>query len=152
MFKNFFINSGMGKGKGRLTSFDDALMNSGVGNYNLVRVSSILPAGCERVESVNLNEGEVLHVAYAEITSNFPNEVVSAAVSVGIPKDRTKVGVIMEYSAKRSEKDTVRIVENMVKEAMGKRECSIEYIITSSCEAFSQENEYVTAFAGLAMW
>ena len=40
----------------------------------------------------------------------------------------------------------------MVKEAMKKREYELDKILISSCEVSSSEGEYVTAFAGLAMW
>jgi len=42
MFNKFYLNAGLGHGDYSLTSFDDALLNAGVGNYNLLKVSSIL--------------------------------------------------------------------------------------------------------------
>ena len=46
LYKNYTIVSGVGKGLTSLSAFDNALLNAGVGDYNLVKVSSILPAKC----------------------------------------------------------------------------------------------------------
>lgn len=152
MFRKFYISSGIGYGNSYLTSFDDALIQTGVGNYNLVRVSSILPARMTQQKAVDVEEGSELHVAYAEITSRNPGEIISAAVSVGIPVDKSNIGVIMEQALFDKEKETVKKVESMVKEAMANRGYEIEQIITCSCEATTKGNGYTTVFAGLAMW
>lgn len=152
MFENYLITSSCGYGNYILTSFDNALFNSKIGNYNLVRVSSILPAGCRKRSLINITEGAPLHVAYASITSNEINDRISSAIAVGIPEDTNKVGVIMEFSAHSSEMDVRRIVESMVKEAMDRRGYEIKEIVITSCEAVSTGREYVTAFSGLAMW
>lgn len=118
----------------------------------MVQVSSILPAGMTQQKSVDVEEGSELHVAYAEITSRNPGEIVSAAVSVGIPVDKSNIGVIMEQALFDKEKETVKKVESMVKEAMANRGYEIEQIVTCSCEATTKGNGYTTVFAGLAMW
>lgn len=152
MFTKFYINAGMGYGNSYLTSFDDALLQTGIGNYNLVRVSSILPSRMVRQKSIDIEEGSPLHIAYAEISSCTPGEVMSVAVSVGIPVDKSNIGVIMEQALFDGEKETVKKVETMVKEAMINRGYEIEQIITYSCEAMSTGNGYTTIIAGLAMW
>lgn len=152
MFNKFYLNAGLGHGDYSLTSFDDALLNAGVGNYNLLKVSSILPAGCLRQNYINISEGLPLHIAYASIISNTKEDIISSAVAVGIPTDLTKVGVIMEFSGHVPENYAKDVVVSMVKEAMKKREYELDKILISSCEVSSSEGEYVTAFAGLAMW
>ena len=152
MFNNFYLNAGLGYGDYSLTSFDNALLNSGVGNYNLVKVSSILPSGCKQTEFINIVEGSPLHIAYATISSNIRNDLIAAAIAVGIPSDITKIGVIMEFAGHESENYARKVVESMVKEAMAKRKYEVNKILISSCEISSSEGEYVTAFSGLAMW
>ena len=39
--------------------------------------------------------------------SDVPEEVISAAVAIGIPNDANRAGLIMEYSAKAEEKVVV---------------------------------------------
>ncbi len=152
MFKNFLLTSSSGNGKFPLTSFDDALYKSKVGNYNLLKVSSILPAGCKQYSNINVVEGAPLHIAYASITSNKKNDYIASAVGVGIPQDRNKVGVIMEYSDYTTEVEVREVVKSMVIEAMEKRCYQIKEILIVSCGAKVDGEEYITAFSGLAMW
>lgn len=58
----------------------------------------------------------------------------------------------MEFSGHVPENYAKDVVVSMVKEAMKKREYELDKILISSCEVSSSEGEYVTAFAGLAMW
>ena len=152
MFNHFYIHSGIGYGNSYLTSFDQALLHAGVGNYNLIRVSSILPVGLSRSSNITLIAGSPLHVAYAEISTNNPGKLIATAVSVGIPTDKEKIGVIMEYSAYISKGEAIEIVESMVEEAMNNRGYKIDQLVTSGCSVISSSNGYTTAFSGLAMW
>ena len=152
MFIQYFIHSGVGHGSTSLTSFDQALLKAGMGNYNLVRVSSILPVGLIETNRISLPEGAPLHIAYASITSNNPGDCISSAVSVGIPIDKSKIGVIMEHSAPISEATCRQMAELMVIEAMNCRGYEIERIITTSCSAIVHGSGYTSVFSGLAMW
>ena len=53
----FFLCAGKSVGKTSLTSFDNALLMAGVGNTNLMRVSSILPPNCKAIEPFALKQG-----------------------------------------------------------------------------------------------
>lgn len=150
--KKYSIFSSIGVGTTKLNSFDDALLGSKVANYNLVKISSILPAGSEKSNFVNLEEGKVLHTAYASITSKEKNVVCSAAIGVAIPVDFTKIGVIMEFSdfcAKGIAEETVR---TMLTEAMFKRNYKIKEIQIASSEIISDGLNFATAFAGICIW
>lgn len=150
--KKFFICSSIGNGKYELTSFDSALKNSNLANYNLVKVSSILPANIQKQKSVDIAEGSVLYTAFAHKTTNKSGEIVSAAIAVGIPIDKTKIGVIMEFSGNCSMLDAEKQVHTMVKEAMENRGYEIEKILSSVKEVCCDGKCFVTAFAALAMW
>jgi len=141
----------------RLNAFDYALLNSGCGNYNLIRVSSILPPAAQMKEKISLPEGSLLPVAFAELTvdpSVEQENTISAAVAIGIPNDPSKVGVIMEHSGFGVE-DTIRnAVLEMVDNAMEARGLSrTEYktaCYSTSCVA--QKGQYSTVFAYVAMF
>lgn len=150
--KNYYITSGVGYGNTELNSFDSALFNSGVANYNLVRISSILPAAAEERAVISLKEGGVLHTAYASISTNLLNQTVSSAIAVGIPVENTKVGVIMEFSDYCTKEIAKKKVIEMVNEAMKMRSYQVKEIKTSVVEATSKESPFVTAFAGIAIW
>lgn len=150
-FGNYMLVSGVGTSVHRLVSFDKALYCSGISNYNLVKVSSILPSECTERFSLSLAEGSVLFSAIATITSN-KDECISSAVGVGLPKDKSFPGVIMEYSIN----DTLGIAESkvkeMIEESMSLRKIEIDEIKCKAATVISRDSFYSTAFAAVVMW
>ena len=96
---HFHISSGAGRSKHAMVAFDNALIQAKISNYNLLRVSSILPINCKQEDNISIPFGSLLPTAYATISSSEPNAHIAAAVAVGIPIHDTDIGVIMEYSA-----------------------------------------------------
>ena len=148
----FFLVSGSSEGFSLLNAFDGALLASGVGDTNLVRMSSILPPGCEEVKPppVPMPQGALVPTAYASLCSDLPGEVISAAVAIGIPEDSNRAGLIMEYSAKAEEKIVVEQVKKMVEKGMEMRNREIKEIM-----AISATYKVVTigaVFAGVVLW
>ena len=94
----FFLVSGIGEGDTSLTAFDGALLNAGIANTNLLKVTSILPPGCKEIKPIKLPFGALVPVVYALKVSSTRDELISAGVGVGIPVNRNKPGLIMEYS------------------------------------------------------
>lgn len=88
---------GFGEGRMPLNAFDKALLDAGVGDTNLVRMSSIVPPACKEVKDIILPKGGLIPIAYANITSTKPGDIISACIAVGIPEDPTEPGVIMEH-------------------------------------------------------
>lgn len=156
--KNYCVSSGVGVSNKRLPSFDKSLLAAGVGNYNLVKLSSILPARCVEKTTEDLHfdlrEGSILPVAYATITSDKFGEMIASAVAIGIPKDKNKVGVIMEFSAVGMNKDDAwAVVRSMVDEAFEERGWELDYYKGASVEAtVSFPDTQVTTFACVAEW
>lgn len=148
------IGSGVGKSMNHLVSFDKALISAGVGNYNLVRLSSILPADCELTDKIDLPEGSLLPTAYSTISSNKKGDRLVSTIGVGIPVDENNVGVIMEYSAiGQSSEDALDTLSDMIEEAFDERGWKIQKIIKTCAEAEVITNgENVTTFACIAEW
>src|SRR5262249_1172367 len=71
-------------------AFDNALLAAGIGNINLVRVSSILPPGVELVSLPRIKPGAIVPTAYSAMTSEVPGEVIAAAVGWARPEDPSK--------------------------------------------------------------
>ncbi len=96
-----FITKGVGRHKEKLTSFEMALRNARIAEYNLVKVSSIFPPNCKLVQRANglkkLFPGQILHVVMSENATNEPNRLVAASAGVAIPKDSSKHGYISEH-------------------------------------------------------
>ncbi len=148
----FFLASGSSEGFSLLNAFDGALLVSGVGDTNLVRMSSILPPHCEEIKPapVPLPQGALVPTAYASICSDVPGEIISAAVAIGIPKDPSRAGLIMEYSAKAEEGIVTAQVRKMVEKGMEMRNREIKEImsISATCKVVS----IGAAFAAVVLW
>jgi arginine decarboxylase len=148
----FFLVSGSSEGFSLLNAFDGALLASGVGDTNLVRMSSILPPGCEEIKPppVPLPQGALVPVAYASINSDVPGETISSAVAIGIPKDTNRAGLIMEYSARAEEKTVLEQVKKMVEKGMEMRNREIKEIMAIS--ASYKVVAVGAVFAGVVLW
>jgi len=77
--------AGNAEGSTPLNAFDNALLAAGIGNINLIKVSSILPPGVELVALPRIKPGALVPTAYAAMTSEVPGEVVAAA-AIGNPE------------------------------------------------------------------
>jgi len=148
----FFLVSGSSEGYSLLNAFDGALIASGVGDTNLVKMSSILPPGCVEINPppVPMPQGALVPVAYASFRSDVPGEIISAAVAIGIPKDKDSAGLIMEYSANDDEDKVVIQVKRMVEEGMKLRNRAIKEIVAKS--ATHKVLKIGAVFAGVVLW
>jgi arginine decarboxylase len=148
----FFLASGSSEGFSLLNAFDGALLASGVGDTNLVRMSSILPPGCIELKPAPLPmpQGALVPVAYASLTSDVPGDVISAAVAIGIPKDPNKAGLIMEYSARAEEAIVLEQVRKMAEKGMEVRNRPIKDIMSIS--ATFKVVTIGAVFAAVVLW
>lgn len=148
---HYILVSGSGSDKFQLVSFDKALYASQIANYNLVRVSSILPSMCKEEFSITARQGSILFTAYASISSSKKGNI-SAAVGVGLSQQPDEVGVIMEYSCMDCEEVAVHRVKEMIQKSMKLRGSKIQEIKIVSTESSVSEGIFTTAIAALAMW
>ena len=109
--------AGNAQGSTPLNAFDNALLAAGIGNINLVKISSILPPGVDLVSLPKIKLGAVVPTAYAAMTSEVPGEVVAAAVGWARPRDPKKNGVIMEFHDKATREEAERMIVQMLEEA-----------------------------------
>lgn len=97
----FFLIKGTGTAKERLNSFELALRNAGIAQFNLVSVSSILPPGCKKIPREKglslLNPGEVVFCVMARNETNEPNRLISASVGCAVPADANQYGYLSEH-------------------------------------------------------
>ena len=114
----YFLASGASDGYTPLNAFDGALLQAGIGNTNIVKMSSIVPPHCKLVAPIALPPGALVPTAYAAITSDVPGEIISAGIAVALPEDENQNGLIMEYSAKGERAKIKEIVRNMAMEGM----------------------------------
>ena len=113
--------SGSAEGTTPLNAFDNALLAAGIGNINLVKVSSILPPEAAIVDLPRLRPGAVVPTAYAAMTSEVPGEVVAAAVGWARPDDPKANGVIMEFHDKATREEAEKAIVHMLEESFKMR-------------------------------
>ena len=124
--KNFCLVSGKSEGVTELNAFDNALLDAGIGNANLIKVTSIIPAGCTfRKKPKRFLKGEFIPVVYAEKISSKKGMRIAAALGVGTAPDG--FGVVVE--AKGATIDEVeKDIEKKIKAAFKIRRLKIKEI------------------------
>lgn len=99
--KETFLTKGVGKHKEKLTSFEMALRDAKIAEYNIVRVSSIFPPYCKMVSREKglkkLKTGQILYVVLSENYTNEANRLIAASIGIAIPKDRSNHGYLSEH-------------------------------------------------------
>ncbi len=148
----YCLVKGASEGPTRLNAFDNALLNAGVGDTNLMRVSSILPPGAQQrsIKEFNLPKGGLIPLAYATIDSTTPGSYISSAVAVGIPEDETEPGVIMEFEDHSKLEDVEKVVRQMVVDAFEYRKRALKEIKYMGIE--HKVEACGSTFAAVVLW
>ena len=149
---NYILRVGIGHSISRLNAFDRALIDAGVSDFNLIKVSSVLPPHSYLQSKITLNKGLLLPSAYVSIYSDSIGNVISAAVAIGVPKDGNNIGVIMKYSDFTTKELSEQTARSFAAEALHDRNVDIGEILSISVECKVELSEYYCAFATVSMW
>lgn len=85
--RKFFVTSGKAVSKvSDLNAFDEALLNAGIGEQNLVSVSSVLPIGVTQVKRKELPMGAITHCVLAQQRGG-EGEMITAGIAWGFRTD-----------------------------------------------------------------
>lgn len=150
--QNYILRTGTGCSINKLTAFNRALIAAGVSNYNLVKVSSILPPNCYHRNEIALSKGLLLPSAFSSIYSDRIGDILSSSVAIGIPSDSDNIGIIMEHSALSSKDETEKTARVLVIQAMQDRDIPFSEIISVAVECSVVTAEFYCAFATVSMW
>ncbi len=121
--REVWLTSGIGEGGTRLNAFDKALFSAGVANLNLVKVTSILPAGAKVVDlklagqQVDIPFGCLVPTVYTTIACDTPGQRIACGLVLAVPEDLERNGVIFEVSMVGDGQQVARILDGMVEEA-----------------------------------
>ena len=146
----FCIGAGAGHGETDLLAFDRALAAAGFSDYNLVRVSSIIPPRACLVDRPDCSPGSLLPVAYASLVSEEQGLVISAAVAAGIPASPDGVGVIMEFAGPVALDEAEDRVRFMAEKALAYRGSGVKDILVKGVSA--RVHGITAVFAGVALF
>ena len=121
------IVSGKDEGPTKLNAFDNALSNAGIGDVNLIKVSSMLSGNAEICELPKLKPGAMVNCVLSSITSDNPDDEIAVVVAVAIGDE---LGCVVETSGiNKNLNDLLEEAENMVKYMMEKRKVEIKDLI-----------------------
>jgi len=101
--KKMFFTKGVGHHKEYLQSFEMALRDAGIAEYNLVYVSSIFPPNCKRIPKDEgkkfLNPGQAVFCVMARNSTNEPNRLVASSIGLAQPSQSEQYGYLSEHHA-----------------------------------------------------
>ncbi|MBA8793172.1 arginine decarboxylase [Friedmanniella endophytica] len=97
------VSTGVGTGRTRLAAFDAALRNAGLADFNLIRLSSVIPPGSivsevGRHEQLRGDHGDRLYCVYAESFASTPHSEAWAGVAWSTREDGSGAGLFVEHS------------------------------------------------------
>ncbi len=145
----YTLVAGTSEGTSKLGAFDNAILKAGVGNTNLIKLSSILPPKAAFKEKIVYPRGVLVPIAYGSISSDKKGKTIAAAVAIAISVEEG-FGVIMEYSGEVTADKAEETVRKMAEDAMKHRNIEIKEIKSKSSE-HTVEN-FGCAFAAVPMW
>ena len=96
-----FLTKGSGRATAKLASFEAALRDAGIAEYNLVRVTSIFPPRCKIISRDHgvklLDPGQILFIVLADNATNEPNRLIASSIGLAMPKDKNTYGYLSEH-------------------------------------------------------
>lgn len=118
------VSSGTGKAHTKLAAFDAALNDAGVANYNLIRLSSIIPAGStikvvKPVQEEPGKWGDRLYVVMADARIDTPNKEAWAGIG-WVQDQKTGKGLFVEHEGS-NEATVRRDIKSSLESMMGVR-------------------------------
>ena len=99
--KRLFLTKGKGQHKEKLASLEQALREAGIAPFNLVKISSIFPPGCQLISKKeginNLRPGQIVFLVMSENSTDESHRIISASVGLAIPNDPSHYGYLSEH-------------------------------------------------------
>ena len=111
------ITHGTGTGPTELAAFDDAILKAGIGNYNLIYLSSIIPPGATpKVQKINWNKkeyGDRLYIVCAQQRTSTRGNIAAAGIGWVMSKERPARGMFVEHEGHSEEEVDTQITKTL---------------------------------------
>ena len=125
--------SGKDEGPTKLNAFDNALSDAGIGDVNLIKVSSMLGKNTKIEELPILKPGAMVNCVLSSVTSDKKGEEITAVVAVAIGE---RLGCVVETTGhNENPNDVIAEARDMVEYMMEKRGVEIKDLIIKSSTA-----------------
>ncbi|MDO5832390.1 MAG: arginine decarboxylase, pyruvoyl-dependent [Methanobrevibacter sp.] len=137
------IVTGKDEGPTKLNAFDNALTDAGIGDVNLIKVSSMLAGNAEISELPKLKAGAMVNCVLSEITSDNPGDEITAVIAVAIGE---QLGCVVETTGiNKDANDLIDEAKKMVEYMMQKRGVEIKDLIVECSTATVSQTASVVA-------
>ncbi|MCP3922666.1 MAG: arginine decarboxylase, pyruvoyl-dependent [Desulfobacterales bacterium] len=130
-----FFTKGTGVSKEKLSSFENALCDARISQFNLVKVSSIYPPKSEIIDIDKglkiLQPGQVVHCVLSRAESQEPGRRMVASVGLALPVEKGNYGFLSEHcgfgqSEEEAGKYSERLAVSMLAHTAGEEICPDE--------------------------
>ena len=140
------ITSGKAEGPTKLNAFDNALLNAGIGDVNLIKVSSIIPARTELVELPLFSAGKMVNTVLSYVSSDRVGDQLCAVIAVALSDE---LGCVVEHSGINKNPEKIKEeAMSMVQYMMQVRGRRINETIVE-CESYQVEKNHGAAVAAV---
>lgn len=136
------VSRGVGRGRTRLSAFDAALRDAGVADFNLVRLSSVIPAGSTVLEvpapeQLLGEHGDLLYCVYADAYADCAGEDAWAGVAWSERLDGSGAGLFVEHHSPCENvlrQDLRRSLEDLAEGRGGLYRPAGTSVVSATCE------------------
>ncbi len=146
--KYISVGAATAEGGTELTAFDNALLKAGIGNLNLIKVSSVAPKGAKIVPMPRFEPASLVPTVYSAAISSTPGETIAAALAIGLSE--TSFGMIMEHHGVCTAAEAEAIVRKQLEEAFQMRGMELAHVEVVSAE--HTVVEHGCALAAAVLW
>ncbi len=145
--KKYFVTSGCAiSSVSGLNAFDQALMEAGIGEQNLVPVSSVIPKDAKEIPIRSLPMGAITHCVLAQMRGGA-GEMIAAGIAYGNRDDGG--GYIAEGYLHGTEKALWEVLASRMKEMAKLRDFEFEEVFYRTEELSIPMSHYGACVAAL---
>lgn len=132
------VTSGKGTGKTLLSAFDAALWDAGIANQNLIKLTSIIPAGSRVITEKPKNNKRYGQKLFCVIADKRISEIGREAwAGIGWVQAKDGKGLFVEHTGSKEE-EVMRLIKQTILDMLRYRKekfSKIHYVISGSrCE------------------
>lgn len=139
--KKIYVTDGRGEGLTELSAFDDALFKAGIGNHNIIHLSSVIPLNHEvTVEKFDMNgirQGDRVYAVYSENRTSKKGTAVAAGLGWVKTAKKPFWGLFVEHTGRTEKEVQAKInksLESMLKYRTNEEWGEIcSHIVTTKC-------------------
>lgn len=117
--KQITITGSAGEGPTALSAFDHALHLCGIGNYNLIHLSSIIPSNyrpvVKHIDRNGIEHGDRLYVVYASRSTQTLGETAAAGLGWCMTKGKPQWGLFVEHTGDSKESVKLQIEASLIR-------------------------------------